>query len=307
MPQIKQLPHLNNQMAVIIQKDTKILIQGFTGKMGTFHAEEMIKYGSNVVGGVTPGKGGQKHLDRPVFNTVKDAVQETGATASILFVPPAFAADSAMEAADAGIKTCVAIVDGIPSHDMIRIKRYMRRYSRTEKMTLVGPNCAGIISPGKSMLGIMPGHIYQEGRVGIISRSGTLGYEAAQQLKNLNIGVSTSVGIGGDPINGSSFRDIIEKFETDDETDAILMIGEIGGPQEVAAGEFAKENMKKPIIGYIAGLTAPKGRVMGHAGAIVSAYGESAVEKVELLKECGVTISKNPSVMGETVKQVLSN
>ena len=294
-------------MTVFIDKDTKILIQGFTGKMGTFHAEEMIKYGSNLVGGVTPGKGGQKHLDRPVFNTVKDAVKHTGATASILFVPPAFAADSAMEAADAGIKTCVAIVDGIPSHDMIRIKRYMRRYSRTEKMTLVGPNCAGIISPGKSMLGIMPGHIYQEGRVGIISRSGTLGYEAAQQLKNLNIGVSTSVGIGGDPINGSSFRDIIEKFETDDETDAILMIGEIGGPQEVAAGEFAKENMKKPIIGYIAGLTAPKGRVMGHAGAIVSAYGESAVEKVELLKECGETISKNPSVMGETVKQVLSN
>ena len=294
-------------MTVFIDKDTKILIQGFTGKMGTFHAAEMVKYGSNLVGGVTPGKGGQKHLDRPVFNTVKDAVKHTGATASILFVPPAFAADSAMEAADAGIKTCVAIVDGIPSHDMIRIKRYMRRYSRTEKMTLVGPNCAGIISPGKSMLGIMPGHIYQEGRVGIISRSGTLGYEAAQQLKNLNIGVSTSVGIGGDPINGSSFRDIIEKFETDGETDAILMIGEIGGPQEVAAGEFAKENMKKPIIGYIAGLTAPKGRVMGHAGAIVSAYGESAVEKVELLKECGVTISKNPSVMGETVKQVLSN
>jgi malate-CoA ligase subunit alpha len=292
-------------MTVFIDKDTKILIQGFTGKMGTFHAEEMIKYGSNLVGGVTPGKGGQKHLDRPVFNTVKDAVKHTGATASILFVPPAFAADSAMEAADAGIKTCVAIVDGIPSHDMIRIKRYMRRYSRTEKMTLVGPNCAGIISPGKSMLGIMPGHIYQEGRVGIISRSGTLGYEAAQQLKNLNIGVSTSVGIGGDPINGSSFRDIIEKFETDDETDAILMIGEIGGPQEVAAGEFAKENMKKPIIGYIAGLTAPKGRVMGHAGAIVSAYGESAVEKVELLKECGVTISKNPSVMGENSKTSL--
>ena len=292
-------------MAVVIQKDTKILIQGFTGKMGTFHADEMIKYGSNIVGGVTPGKGGQKHLDRPVFNTVKDAVKHTGATASILFVPPAFAADSAMEAADAGIKTCVAIVDGIPSHDMIRIKRYMRRYSRKEKMTLVGPNCAGIISPGKSMLGIMPGHIYQEGRVGIISRSGTLGYEAAQQLKNLNIGVSTSVGIGGDPINGSSFRDIIEKFETDNETDVILMIGEIGGPQEVAAGEFAKENMKKPVVGYIAGLTAPKGRVMGHAGAIVSAYGESAVEKVELLRECGVTISKNPSVMGETVKEVL--
>ncbi len=292
-------------MAVIIDKNSKILIQGFTGKMGSFHADEMIKYGTNVVGGVTPGKGGQKHLDRPVFNTVKDAVKHTGADASILFVPPAFAADSAMEAADAGIKTCVAIVDGIPSHDMIRIKRYMRRYSRTQKMTLVGPNCAGIISPNKCMLGIMPGHIYKEGRVGIISRSGTLGYEAAQQLKNIGIGISTSVGIGGDPINGSSFRDIIEKFETDNETDVVLMIGEIGGPQEVAAGQFAKENMKKPVIAYIAGLTAPKGRVMGHAGAIVSAYGESAIEKVEILKECGVTISKNPSVMGDTVKTVL--
>ena len=293
-------------MAVIIKKNTKILIQGFTGKMGTFHAEEMIKYGSNVVAGVTHGKGGMKHLNLPVFNTVKEAVQNTGATASILFVPPAFAADSAMEAADSGIKTCVAIVDGIPSHDMIKIKRYMRRYSRTAKMTLVGPNCAGVISPGKAILGIMPGHIYKECKVGIIGRSGTLGYEAAQQLKNLNIGVSTSVGIGGDPINGSSFKDILEKFEQDNETHAVLMIGEIGGPQEVAAGKFAKENMKKPVIAYIAGLTAPKGRVMGHAGAIVSAYGESAVEKVELLKECGVTISKNPSIMGETVKLALN-
>ena len=292
-------------MTVLIDKSSKIIIQGFTGKVGSFHAEEMIKYGSNVVGGVTPGKGGSKHLNLPVFNTVKDAVKHTGASASILFVPPAFAADSAMEAADAGIKTCVAIVDGIPSHDMIRIKRYMRRYTRSDKMTLVGPNCAGIISPGKSMLGIMPGHIYKEGRIGIISRSGTLGYEAAQQLKNLGIGISTSVGIGGDPINGSSFRDIIEKFEEDTETDAVLMIGEIGGPQEVAAGEFAKENMKKPVIAYIAGLTAPKGRVMGHAGAIVSAYGESAIEKVEILKECGIEISKNPSVMGDTVKLVL--
>jgi malate-CoA ligase subunit alpha len=293
-------------MPILIDKKTKILVQGFTGKFGSFHAEEMIKYGTSVVGGVTPGKGGQTHLNLPVFNTVKEAVKNTGATASILFVPPAFAADSAMEAADAGIKTCVAITDGIPSHDMIKIKRYMRRYSKTEKMTLIGPNCAGVISPGKTMLGIMPGHIYKEGRVGIIGRSGTLGYEAAQQLKNLNIGVSTSVGIGGDPINGSSFKDILEKFEQDNETDAVLMIGEIGGPQEVAAGKFAKENMKKPVIAYIAGLTAPKGRVMGHAGAIVSAYGESAVEKVELLKECGVTISNNPSVMGETVKLALN-
>ncbi len=293
-------------MTILIDDKTKIIVQGFTGKIGSFHAEEMIKYGTKIIGGVTPGKGGQTHLNLPVFNTVKEAVKNTGATASILFVPPAFAADSAMEAADAGIKTCVAITDGIPSHDMIKIKRYMRRYSKSEKMRLIGPNCAGVISPGKSLLGIMPGHIYKEGKIGIIGRSGTLGYEAAQQLKNLNIGISTSAGIGGDPINGSSFRDIIEKFEEDIDTDAVLMIGEIGGPQEVAAGEFAKQNMKKPVIAYIAGLTAPKGRVMGHAGAIVSAYGESAVEKVELLKECGVTISKNPSVMGETVKSALN-
>ena len=294
-------------MTILIDEKTKIIVQGFTGKIGSFHADEMIKYGTNIVGGVTPGKGGQTHLGLPVFNTVKEAVKNTGASASVLFVPPAFAADSAMEAADAGIKTCVAITDGIPSHDMIKIKRYMKRYSKLEKMTLIGPNCAGIISPGKSLLGIMPGHIYKQGKVGIIGRSGTLGYEAAQQLKNLGIGISTSVGIGGDPINGSSFKDIIEKFEEDKNTEAVLMIGEIGGPQEVAAGKFAKENMKKPVIAYIAGLTAPKGRVMGHAGAIVSAYGESAIEKVELLKECGVIISKNPSVMGETVKSALNS
>ena len=293
-------------MSILIDKETKIIVQGFTGKIGSFHASEMVKYGSNLLGGVTPGKGGQSHLDLPVFNTVKEAVNNTGATATILFVPPEFAADSAMEAADAGIKICVAITDGIPSHDMIKIKRYMRRYAKKEKMILIGPNCAGVISPEKSLLGIMPGHIYKKGEVGVIGRSGTLGYEAAQQMKDLKIGISTSVGIGGDSINGSSFKDILEKFEQDDQTKAILMIGEIGGPQEVEAGKFAKENMSKPVIAYIAGLTAPKGRVMGHAGAIVSAYGESAVEKVELLQESGVTISKNPSVMGETVKSILN-
>ena len=293
-------------MTILINEKTKIIVQGFTGKIGSFHATEMIKYGTNVVGGVTPGKGGQTHLNLPVFNTVKDAVKKTNANASIIFVPPAFAADSAMEAADAGIKVCVAITDGIPSHDMIRVKRYMRRYTKKDKMTLIGPNCAGVISPGKAMLGIMPGHIYLKGEVGIIGRSGTLGYEAAQQMKDLNIGISTSVGIGGDPINGSSFKDILEKFEEDDQTKAVLMIGEIGGPQEVEAGKFAKENMSKPVIAYIAGLTAPKGRVMGHAGAIVSAYGESALEKVEILKECGITISKNPSVMGETVAKIIN-
>ena len=293
-------------MSILIDKQTKIIVQGFTGKIGSFHASEMIKYGSKLVGGVTPGKGGQSHLDLPVFNTVKEAVSKTGATATILFVPPEFAADSAMEAADAGIKICVAITDGIPAHDMIKIKRYMRRYAKKEKMVLIGPNCAGVISPEKSLLGIMPGHIYKKGEVGVVGRSGTLGYEAAQQMKDLNIGISTSVGIGGDSINGSSFKDVLEKFEQDDQTKVVLMIGEIGGPQEAAAGKFAKENMSKPVIAYIAGLTAPKGRVMGHAGAIVSAYGESAFEKVELLKEYGVTISKNPSVMGETVKSVLN-
>ena len=293
-------------MSILIDKETKIIVQGFTGKIGSFHASEMVKYGSNLVGGVTPGKGGQSHLGLPVFNTVKEAVNNTGATATILFVPPEFAADSAMEAADAGIKICVAITDGIPSHDMIKIKRYMRRYAKKEKMILIGPNCAGVISPEKSLLGIMPGHIYKKGEVGVVGRSGTLGYEAAQQMKDLNIGISTSVGIGGDSINGSSFKDILEKFEHDDQTKVVLMIGEIGGPQEAAAGKFAKENMSKPVIAYIAGLTAPKGRVMGHAGAIVTAYGESAFEKVELLKEYGVTISKNPSVMGETVKSVLN-
>jgi malate-CoA ligase subunit alpha len=293
-------------MSILINEKTKIIVQGFTGKIGSFHTSEMVKYGSNIVGGVTPGKGGITHQGLPVFNTVKEAVKNTGAEASILFVPPAFAADSAMEAADSGIKICVAITDGIPSHDMIRVKRYMRRYAKSEKMTLIGPNCAGVISPGKSMLGIMPGHIYLQGKIGVVGRSGTLGYEAAEQMKNLNIGISTSVGIGGDPINGSSFRDILQKFEEDEDTKAVLMIGEIGGPQEVDAGKFAKENMKKPVVAYIAGLTAPKGRVMGHAGAIVSAYGESAVEKVELLKECGITISKNPSVIGKTVQSVLS-
>lgn len=293
-------------MTVLINKNSKVIIQGFTGKIGSFHAQEMIDYGTNLVGGVTPGKGGSKHLDRPVFNTVKEAVELTGADSSILFVPPQFAADSAMEAADAGIKTCVAITDGIPAHDMIKVKRYMRRYSKDQKMTLVGPNCAGIISPGKSLLGIMPGHIYKEGNVGVIGRSGTLGYESAAQMKALGIGISTSVGIGGDPINGSSFKDIMERFEKDDETKLVLMIGEIGGPQEAEAAQFAKENMSKPIVAYIAGLTAPKGRKMGHAGAIVTAYGEAASEKVEILEEAGVTVAKNPSVIGETVKEVLS-
>ena len=293
-------------MAILIDKDTRAIVQGFTGHTGTFHSEEMIAYGTNIVGGVTPGKGGTTHLDRPVFDTVKDAVAATGANASIVFVPPPFAADSIMEAADAGIKYCVAITDGIPAHDMIRVKRYMRRYKEERKMVLTGPNCAGTISPGKSMLGIMPSHIYAPGNVGIIGRSGTLGYEAASQMKAMGIGVSTSIGIGGDPINGSSFRDHLARFEEDPETSVVVMIGEIGGPQEADGAIFFKENMKKPVIGYIAGLTAPKGRRMGHAGAIISAFGESAAEKLEILQECGVTIVPSPAEFGETVKSVLN-
>ncbi|MCQ8129584.1 succinate--CoA ligase subunit alpha [Methylomonas rivi] len=293
-------------MAIFIDKDTRIIVQGFTGKIGTFHAQEMIDYGSNVVGGITPGKGGQTHLERPVFNTVKEAVEQAGAEASIVFVPPAYAADSIMEAAEAGIKFCVSITDGIPTQDMMKVKIFLSKFPKEKRMVLTGPNCAGTISPGKSMLGIMPGHIYMPGNVGIVGRSGTLGYEAADQMKRLGIGVSTSVGIGGDPINGSSHRDILEKFEQDPETKVVMMIGEIGGPQEVEAGMFAKEHMSKPVVAYIAGLTAPKGRRMGHAGAIISSSGESAAEKVEMLKELGVTIAPTPAAMGETVAKVLA-
>jgi len=292
-------------MAIHLKETTKVLVQGFTGQIGSFHSADMIKYGTNIVGGVTPGKGGMKHLDRPVFNTMKEAVAATGAEASIIFVPPPFAADSIMEAADSGIKFCVAITDGIPSQDMIRVKRYMRRYKAEDKMVLTGPNCAGTISPGKSMMGIMPGHIYMPGNIGVIGRSGTLGYEAASQMKEAGIGISTSIGIGGDPINGSSFKDHLEIFEQDDETKAVVIIGEIGGPQEVEAAMWAKENMSKPVIGYIAGLTAPKGRRMGHAGAIISAVGESAAEKVEILQECGVSVVPNPSSFAPVVQDVL--
>jgi malate-CoA ligase subunit alpha len=293
-------------MAILIDESTRIIVQGFTGKIGTFHAQDMINYGSNIVGGVTPGKGGQQHLGRPVFNTVKEAVQQVGANASIVFVPPAFAADSIMEAADAGIKYCVAITDGIPTQDMMTVKNFLRRFPIEERMVLTGPNCAGTISPGRSILGIMPGHIYMQGDVGVVGRSGTLGYEAADQMRMLGIGISTSVGIGGDPIIGSSHRDILERFEEDPETKVVVMIGEIGGPQEVEAGIFSRDHMSKPLVAYIAGLTAPEGRRMGHAGAIISAAGESAAEKVAILKELGVTISPTPSAIGETVAKVLA-
>ena len=293
-------------MAILLTEQTRVIVQGITGRIGRFHAEDMISYGTNVVGGVTPGKGGETILDRPIFNTVKEAVAATGADASIVFVPPPFAADSIMEAADAGIRYCVCITDGIPTQDMMQVKRYMRRYKAEKRMLLTGPNCAGTISPGRAMLGIMAGHIYLPGRVGVIGRSGTLGYEAAAQMKAQGIGISTAVGIGGDPVNGSSFRDHLELFEADDETDAIVMIGEIGGPQEADGADYVREHVRKPVIAYIAGMSAPKGRKMGHAGAIVSAAGESAQEKVEVLTAAGITVAPNPSLIGATVARVLA-
>ncbi len=293
-------------MSILIDETTRVIIQGFTGDKGTFHGREMLAYGTNLVGGVTPGKGGNRHLDRPVFNTVKEAVRATGAEASLIFVPAAFCADSIMEAADAGIRLVVAITDGIPAQDMMMVKRYLFRYARDRKTMLVGPNCAGIISSGKAMMGIMPDHIYMKGNVGLVTRSGTLGYEAASQMKALGIGVSTSVGIGGDPINGSSFVDVLRLFEEDPETEAVMMIGEIGGPQEAEAARFFRENGRKPVIGYVAGLSAPKGRKMGHAGAIIRAFGESAAEKVEIMREAGITVAASPAELGSTIAKALS-
>lgn len=293
-------------MSILIDETTRVIVQGFTGDKATFHAREMIAYGTNVVGGVTPGKGGQQHLDRPVFNTVKEAVRETGAEASLVFVPPPYAADALMEAADSGLKLVCIITDGIPAQDMMRVKRYLRRYPKERRTTIVGPNCAGIISAGKAMLGIMPGNIYMQGNVGIVSRSGTLGYEAAAQMKALGIGVTTSVGIGGDPINGSSFLDHLERFEQDPATKAVIMIGEIGGPQEAEAAAWVKANMSKPVVGYVAGLTAPKGRRMGHAGAIISAAGDTAAEKAEIMQSYGLLVAPSAADLGATVAQALA-
>jgi malate-CoA ligase subunit alpha len=294
-------------MSILLDKRTPVLVQGITGRIGKFHTKEMLDYGTNVVAGVTPGKGGTTESGVPVFDTVRTGARESGATASIIFVPPPSAADAIMEAADAGIRLAVAITDGIPAQDMMRVKRYMRRYRKESRMRLVGPNCAGIISPGRAMMGIMPGHIYKPGPVGVVGRSGTLGYEAASQMKALEIGVSTSVGIGGDPINGSSFKDILELFEADDETRAVMMIGEIGGPQEAEAAAFVRDHMSKPVVAYVAGLSAPKGRTMGHAGAIISAFGESAHEKVEILRDAGVTVAPSPAELGATMAKVLES
>lgn len=292
-------------MSILIDEHTPILVQGITGDKGTFHTNQMIAYGSKIVGGVTPGKGGTTHLGVAIFNTMKEAVKATGATTSIAFISPAFAADAIMEAADAGVRLVCSITDGIPAQDMMRVKRYLLRYPKERRTMLVGPNCAGIISAGKAMLGIMPGHIYDRGSVGIISRSGTLGYEAASQMKALGIGVSTSVGIGGDPINGSSFVDHLALFEQDNETEAVLMIGEIGGAQEAEAAAWIQKNMSKPVAGFVAGLTAPKGRRMGHAGAIISAVGDSAAEKTEIMRSYGLPVVPSPAEFGSTMLQVL--
>ncbi|GIR48063.1 MAG: succinate--CoA ligase [ADP-forming] subunit alpha [Burkholderiaceae bacterium] len=293
-------------MSILIDEKTPIIVQGFTGDKATFHADEMIKYGSNVVGGVTPGKGGNTHLGKPVFNTVKEAVSSTGAQASLAFVPPSYSGDALMEAADGGLRLVCIITDGIPSQDMMRVKRFLRRYPKEKRTMVVGPNCAGIISAGKAMLGIMPGHIYKKGSIGIVSRSGTLGYEAAEQVSNVGLGVSTSVGIGGDPINGSSFLDHMQLFNDDPETEAVIMIGEIGGPQEAEAAAWVKDNMSKPVVGYVAGLTAPKGRRMGHAGAIISKAGDSAAEKSEIMKSFGITVASSANDFGAAIKQALN-
>mgnify|MGYP000279254296 CR=1 FL=1 len=294
-------------MSILIDESTRVLVQGITGEKATFHAREAIAYGTNVVGGMTPGKGGSRHLDRPVFNTVREAVQATGATASIIFVPAAFCADSIMEAAAAGLRLVCCITDGIPAQDMMMVKRYLLRFPKEKRTMLVGPNCAGIISPGRAMLGIMPGHIYMRGGVGVVTRSGTLGYEAASQMKALGIGVSTSVGIGGDPINGSSFLDVLRLFENDPDTEAIMMIGEIGGPQEAEAAQLVRTEITKPVIGYVAGLTAPPGRRMGHAGAIISAFGDSAREKAEIMRSAGLHVAASPAELGTSVANALGS
>ncbi len=291
-------------MTVLLNRDSRIIVQGITGRIGSFHAQDAISHGTNIVGGVTPGKGGETHLGLPVFDTVKEAVAATGADASLMFVPPPFAADSIMEAAEAGLKFAVSIADGIPTLDMVSVKRFLQRFPKESRMRFCGPNCAGIISPGVGMMGIMPAHIYLEGRIGIVARSGTLSYEAASQLKQHGLGVSTSVGIGGDPVNGTSFKDVLELFEADPETDAVVLIGEVGGPQEKEAADYIKSTMTKPVVAYIAGLSAPKGRRMGHAGAI-SAVGETAQDKVEALKAAGAAISPTPSDIGATMARLL--
>jgi len=288
-------------MSILVNKHSRVIVQGFTGGEGTFHAGQMIEYGTNIVGGVTPGKGGQKHLNRPIFNTVSDAVKGTGANVSIVFVPAAFCADAIMEAADAGVKLIVAITEGIPISNMVKVKEYLQY----RNVRLIGPNCPGIITPGEAKVGIMPGFIHKKGTIGIISRSGTLTYEAVDQVTKLGLGQSTCVGIGGDPIIGTTTLDAIKLMMADPETEGIIMIGEIGGQMETEAARWIKENGTKPVVGFIAGQTAPKGRRMGHAGAIIGGVEDTAAAKMKIMKECGLHVVESPALIGKTMNEAL--
>lgn len=288
-------------MSVLVNKNSKVIVQGFTGNEGTFHAQQMIEYGTNVVGGVTPGKGGSKHLDKPVFNTVADAVKETGADVSIIFVPPAFAADAIMEAAEAGIKVIVCITEGIPTKDMVTVKEYLRGRS----CTLIGPNCPGVITADEAKVGIMPGFVFKKGKIGIVSKSGTLTYEAADQVVKAGLGITTAIGIGGDPIIGTTTKEAVELLMKDPETEGIIMIGEIGGTLEAEAAKWIKENGTKPVVGFIAGQTAPPGRRMGHAGAIIGGADDTAAAKMKIMRECGIHVVESPAVIGKTMAEVL--
>jgi succinyl-CoA synthetase alpha subunit len=289
-------------MSVLVNKNSKVIVQGFTGSEGTFHAGQMIEYGTNVVGGVTPGKGGQTHLDRPVFNTVAEAVAKAGADVSVIFVPPAFAGDAIMEAAEAGIKVIVCITEGIPTKDMVQVKEYLQ----DKVCRLVGPNCPGVITPGEAKVGIMPGFIHNPGRIGIVSRSGTLTYEAVDQITKVGLGQSTCIGIGGDPIIGTTTKEAVELLMNDPDTDAIIMIGEIGGSMEAEAAYYIKEHGTKPVVGFIAGQTAPKGRTMGHAGAIVGGEADTAEAKMKIMRECGIHVVETPAVIGKKMAEVLN-
>jgi succinyl-CoA synthetase alpha subunit len=292
---------LQPQMGVLVNKNSKVIVQGFTGSEGTFHAQQMIEYGTNVVGGVTPGKGGTMHLDRPVFNTVAEAVAQAGANVSIIFVPPAFAADAVMESADAGIGTIVCITEGIPVQDMVVAKEYIK----DKGCRLIGPNCPGVITTDEAKVGIMPGFIFKKGRIGIVSKSGTLTYEAADQVAKSGLGVSTAIGIGGDPIIGTTTREAVELLMNDTETDGIIMIGEIGGGMEAEAARWLKDNMRKPVVGFIAGQTAPAGRRMGHAGAIVGGADDTAEAKMKIMGECGIHVVKSPADIGAMMAKVM--